>query len=170
MDRKVEEKNLFFFTLRGAIGLDELLDVFYFCGGGVHKLEADIKRILAALGVLVVGNDPGLDFPGRLAGGGGYFNHHHRSSAGVVVQEQMVRSHLELTGLEAGPFFRNRGNASPDFIGPGPPGKRIPDEKIHIRTDGVTGIPAALAAHVFLNGFHGLNFAGKNPLPGGKDP
>ena len=170
MDRKVKERNLFFFTLRGTIGLDELLDVFYFGRGGVHKLEADIERVLAAR-VLVVGNDPGLDLPGRLAGGGGYFNDHHRSSARVVVQKQMVSSHLELTGLEAGPFYRKRGNASPDLIGPGLPGKHIPDEKIHIRTDGMTGIPAALPAYVFLQGFHGLNLTGKRvPSPGVKTP
>ena len=161
MDRNGEKRNLFLFTLLGAIGLDELFEVFYFGGGGVHKLEADIKRIFPALGVLVVGNDPGLDFPGRLAGGRGYFNHHHRSSAGVVVQKQMVSSHLELTGLEAGPFDRNRGKASPGLIGPGPPGERIPDEEIHIRADGMTRIPAAFPAHVFLQGFHGLNLAGK---------
>jgi hypothetical protein len=171
MDRKVEKRNLFLFTLRGTVGPDELFDVFDLGMGRVHKLEADIERILLALGVLVVRKNPVLDIPGRLAGGRGYFDLHHGPSAGVVVQEQMMISHLELTGLEAGPFDRNRGKASPGLAGPGPSGKCIPDKKIHIRADGVAGMVAAFPAYVFFQPFHGMNLAGKRvSSPGVQDP
>jgi hypothetical protein len=73
----------------------------------------------------------------------------------------MVNAHLKLIGLKAGSLDGNRGQASFAFFGPGSPGDRIPNAKFDIRAYGMPGIPAALPAQVFFQGFHWLRLKWK---------
>jgi len=141
---------LFLFPDRRTLGLHQIFEVFNLGRARVHKLEANVKLILAMSRVLVVGDDAGLDSPGGLSVGGGNFDHQNGPPAGIVIHEEMVNAHLELIGLKAGPLDGNRGQASFGFIGPGPPGDRIPNAIFHLGAYGMPGIPATLPAQVIF--------------------
>ena len=102
--REGKGSSSFLFPHGGALGLDQLFEVFGLHDARVRKLKANVKLILAMPRVLVVGDDLRLDSPRGLSGRGGDFDHQNGSSAGVVIHEEVMTAHLELIGLQAGSF------------------------------------------------------------------